>query len=194
MGYIKVYFTDEEEHILRQAAEEQHLSLSQTIKVQCKNLLHPSNEILPSLLDSKMCAEHTSDKYVKVYLSEKEYTQLKLAAKEKGIGMSRHIYKALIAKPVPIEIQFSTDDIYEFIFKMRDTYLHLIGTAEGLWHRNIIYEHDKERLLSLGYEIRDLLKEYVTLTYLNRNAIRKTAVRHLDKKIEKIIFEQVSYK
>lgn len=186
-GYLKVYFTDQEEHILRQIAQELHLSLSQTIKVQCKNLFHPSNETLPSLLDAKMCAEHTSDKYVKVYLSEKKYTQLKLVAKEKGIGMSRLIYKTLIAKPVPIEIQFTTDDIYEFIFIIRDTYQHLIGTAEGLWHRNIIYEHNKERLLSLGYEIRDLLQKYVNLAYRNRYAIRKTAIRHLDKKMDKII-------
>ena len=50
--------------------------------------------------------------------------------------------------------------------------------------RNTIYEHDKERLLSLGYEIRDTLKEYVKLTYRNRNAIRRTAIRHLDKKME----------
>lgn len=72
---------------------------------------------------------------------------------------------------------------------MSDTYRHLIGTAEGLMHRNIIYERDKERLLSLGYEIRDTLKEYVKLTYRNRNAIRKTAVRHLDKKIEQAVNE-----
>lgn len=42
--------------------------------------------------------------------------------------------------------------------------------------RNTIYERDKERLLTLGYEIRDTLKEYVKHTYHNRNAIRKNAV------------------
>ena len=191
LGYIKVYLTDQEKEILQQTAKEQLLSLSQLLKVQCKNILKPTYQLLPSLLDAKEYAEHNSDKYIKVYLSEKEYEKLQLSAREKGIGMSRLIYEALIAKPIPIEIQYTTDDIYELISIITDTYKHLIGTAEGLWHRNVIFEHDKERLLSLGYEIRDLLKKYVDLTYHNRNAIQKTAVRHLDKRVEKIISEQI---
>lgn len=190
LGYIKVYFTEQEKEILRQAAKEQQLSLSQLVKVQCKNIFNPAYQILPSLLDAEKRAEHTSDKYVKVYLSEKEYKKLQLAAKEKGIGMSRLIYEALITKPIPIEIKYESTDIYDFIIMMTDTYKHLIGTAEGLWRRNLIFDRDKERLLALGYEIRDLLKKHVDLTYRNRNAIRKTAVRHLDKRIEKIIAEQ----
>lgn len=189
LGYIKVYLTDQEKEILQQTAKEQNLSLSQLLKIQCKNILKPTYQLLPSLLDAKEYAEHNSDKYVKVYLSEKEYEKLQLSAKEKGIGMSRLIYEALITKPIPIEIQYTTDDIYELISIITDTYKHLIGTAEGLWHRNVIFEHDKERLLSLGYEIRDTLKEYVTLTYHNRNAIRKNAIRHLDKKVEQTIHE-----
>ena len=60
--------------------------------------------------------------------------------------------------------------------------------------RNTIYERDKERLLTLGYEIRDTLKEYVKHTYRNRNAIRKNAVRHMNKKIDAIIKEQYTDK
>ena len=105
--------------------------------------------------------------------------------------MSRLIYERLHAKSTPIEIKYETDDIYEFIAIITDTYRHLIGIAEGLMRRNTIYERDKERLLSLGYEIRDTLKEYVKLTYRNRNAIRRIAVRHLDKRIEQMMNEQI---
>ena len=191
LGYIKVYFTEQEKEILRQTAKEQQLSLSQLVKIQCKNIFNPTYQILPSLLDAKEHTKHNSNKFIKVYLSEKEHEKLQLAAKEKGIGMSRLIFEALITKPIPIEIKYETTDIYDLIIMMTDTYKHLIGTAEGLWRRNLIFERDKERLLTLGYEIRDLLKKYVDLTYRNRNAIRKTAVRHLDKRIEKIIAEQI---
>ena len=105
------------------------------------------------MLDAEKCAEHTSDKYVKVYLSKKEYEKLQLAAKEKSIGMSRLIYEALITKPIPIEIKYESTDIYDLIIMMTDTYKHLIGTAERLWRRNLIFDRNKERLLTLGYEI-----------------------------------------
>lgn len=190
LGYIKVYFSEQEKEILQQTAIEQNLALSQLIRLQCKEIVNPNYTIMPSLLDAKDLADHNGDKYVKVFLSENEHKKLQLVAKERGIGMSRLIYERLHAKSAPIEIKYETDDIYELIAIITDTCRHLIGVAEGLMRRNTIYEHDKERLLSLGYEIRDTLKEYVKLTYRNRNAIRRTAVRHLDKTIEKIIAEQ----
>ena len=101
--------------------------------------------------------------------------------------MSKLIYERLHAKTTPIEITYKTDDIYELITIITDTYRHLIGVAEGLMRRDTIFERDKERLLSLGYEIRDILKEYVKQTYRNRNAIRKNAVRHMNKKIDATI-------
>lgn len=191
MGYIKVYFSEQEKEILQEAATKQNLALSQLIRLQCKEILNPTYAIMPSLLDAKDLAEHNGDRYVKVFLSENEHKKLQLVAKERGIGMSRLIYERLQAKSTPIEIKYETDDIYELIAIITDTYRHLIGVAEGLMRRNTIYERDKERLLSLGYEIRDTLKEYVKLTYRNRNAIKKTAVRHLDNTIEQTVNEQI---
>lgn len=191
MGYIKVYFSEQEKEILQEIATKQNLALSQLIRLQCKEILNPSYAIIPSLLDAKDLANHNGDKYIKVFLSESEHVKLQLTAKERGIGMSRLIYERLHAKSTPIEIKYETDDIYEFIAIITDTYRHLIGIAEGLMRRNTIYERDKERLLSLGYEIRDTLKEYVKLTYRNRNAIRRIAVRHLDKRIEQMMNEQI---
>ena len=189
MGYIKVYFSEQEKEILQETATKQNLALSQLIRLQCKEILNPSYAIIPSLLDAKDLANHNGDKYIKVFLSESEHSKLQLAAKERGIGMSRLIYERLHTKSASIEIKYETDNIYELIAIISDTYRHLIGVAEGLMRRNTIYEHDKERLLSLGYEIRDTLKEYVKLTYRNRNAIRRTALRHLDKRIEEAINE-----
>ena len=189
MGYIKVYFSEQEKEILQETATKQNLALSQLIRLQCKEILNPSYAIIPSLLDAKDLANHNGDKYIKVFLSESEHSKLQLAAKERGIEMSRLIYEHLHTKSASIEIKYETDDIYELIAIISDTYRHLIGVAEGLMRRNTIYEHDKERLLSLGYEIRDTFKEYVKLTYRNRNAIRRTALRHLDKRIEEAINE-----
>ena len=194
LGYIKVYFTEQEKEQLQQIANEQNLALSQLIRHQCDSILNPSYAIMSSLLDAKDLAEHNGDKYIKVFLSENEHKKLQIAAQKKGIRMSRLIYERLHAKSDPIEITYKTDDIYELITLVTDTYRHLIGVAEGLMHRNTIYEHDKERLLSLGYEIRDVLKEYTKHTYRNRNAIRKNAVRHLNRKIDTILKEMYTDK
>ena len=187
LGYIKVYFSEQEKEILQQTANEQNLALSQLIRLQCKEVLNPTYAIMPSLLDAKDLAEHNGDKYIKVFLSESEHEKLQQAAQERGVRMSKLIYERLHAKTTPIEITYKTDDIYELITIITDTYRHLIGVAEGLMRRDTIFERDKERLLSLGYEIRDTLKEYVKQTYRNRNAIRKNAVRHMNKKIDATI-------
>ena len=194
LGYIKVYFSEQEKEILQNAAKEQNLAVSQLIKQQCHNILNPTYAIMPSLLNAKDLAEHNGDKYIKVFLSEDEHEKLQNIANERGMRMSRLIYEKLHSTSVPIEITYKTDDIYELITMITDTYRHLIGVAEGLMRRNTIYERDKERLLTLGYEIRDTLKEYVKHTYRNRNAIRKNAVRHMNKKIDTIIKEQYAGK
>ena len=115
LGYIKVYFSEQEKEILQNAAKEQNLAVSQLIKQQCHNILNPTYAIMPSLLDAKDLANHNGDKYIKVFLSESEHSKLQLAAKERGIGMSRLIYERLHTKSTPIEIKYETDDIYELI-------------------------------------------------------------------------------
>lgn len=189
MEFIKVYVSKEEKECLKQIAKSEGLSISQFVKKQCEDYLHPTNHYVDTNLSLEMYDSARTHKIV-TFISEGEYNHLKRFADDRGWTISRFIREKLYEKKFSIEIKYETNDIYELIVMISDTYRHLIGTAEGLRHRNIIYEHDKERLLSLGYEIRDLLKEYVELTYRNRNAIRKTAVRHLDKQIEKIIAEQ----
>ena len=96
-GYIKVYFSEQEKERLQQTATEQNLALSQLIRLQCREILNPTYTIIPSLLDAKDLSEYNGDKYVKVFLSESEHEKLQLAAKERGIGMSRLIYERLHA-------------------------------------------------------------------------------------------------
>lgn len=191
MEFIKVYVSKEEKECLKQIAKNQGLSISQFVKKQCEDYLHPTNHYVDTNLSLEMYDSARTHKIV-TFISEGEYNHLKELADDRGWTISRFIREKLYEKKISIEVKYETNDIYELIVMISDTYRHLIGTAEGLKHRNIIYEHDKERLLSLGYEIRDLLQEYVKLTYRNRNAIRKTAVRHLDKKIENEIHKLYS--
>ena len=188
MEYIKVYVSKEEKECLTRIAKNHHLSVSQFMKEQCEDYLHPRSQYLDTSLSLGMCDSVRTHKLV-TFVSEEEFKFLKKFADDRGCTISRFIREKLYEKKISIEIKYETGDLQELILMMSDTYRHLIGTAEGLMHRNIIYERDKERLLSLGYEIRDTLKEYVKLTYRNQNAIRKTAVRHLNKKIEKAINE-----
>ena len=187
MVTIKSYFSEEEKEMLEKAAKEQNISISKLVKNQCEPIIHPSYKTLNALLDIESIGKHTSERFVKVYLSEDEYQQLYKIALERNRSLSYIVYEKLYSKTEPIEITYKTDDIYELITIITDTYRHLIGVTEGLMHRNTIYEHDKERLLNLGYEIRDTLKEYTKYTYRNRNAIRQNAVRHLNRKIDAIL-------
>lgn len=91
MGYIKVYFSEQEKEKLQETATKQNLALSQLIRLQCKEILNPSYAIISSLLDAKDLTNHNGDKYIKVFLSESEHSKLQFAAKERGIGMSRLI-------------------------------------------------------------------------------------------------------
>ena len=191
---IKSYFSEYEKELLEQAAKEQNISISKLVKKQCEPITNPTYKSLDALLDIEKASGHSSERFVKVYLSEQEYQQLYEISLDRKCSLSRIIYEKLYSTSTPIEVTYKTDDIYELITMITDTYRHLIGVAEGLMRRNIIYERDKERLLTLGYEIRDALKEYVKHTYRNRNAIRKNAVRHMNKKIDAIIKEQYENK
>ena len=191
---IKSYFSESEKEILEQTAKEQNISISKLVKQQCDTILNPSYKTLNALLDIEKISRHSSERFVKVYLSENEYEQLCKIATERNRSLSKIVYERLYEKHTPIEITYKTDDIYELITIITDTYRHLIGVAEGLMQRNTIFERDKERLLSLGYEIRDTLKEYVKHTYRNRNAIRKNAVRHMNKEIDAIIKDLYTHK
>ena len=106
LGYIKVYFTEQEKEQLQQIANEQNLALSQLIRHQCDSILNPSYAIMSSLLDAKDLAEHNGNKYIKVFLSENEHKKLQIAAQEKGVRMSRLIYERLHATSAPIEITY----------------------------------------------------------------------------------------
>ena len=188
MEIIKVCVSPEEKELLTKIAKDKHISVSQLIKDQCECYLHPTAKYTNTSLDIHMLNNNRSHKLV-VLVSDDEYEQLKKFADNKGWTISRYIREKLYEKTISIDINYDSYDIYELVAIISDTYRHLIGTAEGLMHRNIIYEHDKERLLTLGYEIRDTLKEYVKQIYRNRNSVRRTAIRHLDKKIENAINE-----
>lgn len=191
---IKSYFSEYEKELLEQAAKEQTISISKLVKKQCEPITNPTYKSLDALLDIEKASGHSSERFVKVYLSEQEYQQLYEISLDRKCSLSKIVYEKLYSTATPIEVTYTTDDIYELITIITDTYRHLIGIAEGLMRRNTIYERDKERLLTLGYEIRDTLKEYVKQTYRNRNAIRKNAVRHLNKKIDAIINEHYTDK
>ena len=47
MGYIKVYFSEQEKEILQETATKQNLALSQLIRLQCKEILNPTYAIIP---------------------------------------------------------------------------------------------------------------------------------------------------
>lgn len=189
---IKSYFSEHEKELLEQTAKEQNISISKLVRKQCEPITNPSYKSLDALLDITKASRHSSERFVKVYLSETEYQQLYKIAVDRKCSLSKIVYEKLYTTSTPIEITYATDDIYELITIITNTYRHLIGVAEGLMRRNIIYERDKELLLTLGYEIRNTLKEYVKQTYRNRNSIRQTAVRHLDRKIEAAINELYS--
>lgn len=191
---IKSYFSEYEKKLLEQAAKEQNISISKLIKKQCEPITTPTYKSLDALLDIEKASGRSSERFIKVYLSEQEYQQLYEISLDRKCSLSKIVYEKLYSTATPIEVTYTTDDIYELITIITDTYRHLIGIAEGLMRRNTIYERDKERLLTLGYEIRDTLKEYIKQTYRNRNAIRKNAIRHMNKKIDAIINEQYADK
>lgn len=194
MVTIKSYFSEYEKKLLEQAAKEQNISISKLIKKQCEPITTPTYKSLDALLDIEKASGRSSERFIKVYLSEQEYQQLYEISLDRKCSLSKIVYEKLYSTATPIEVTYTTDDIYELITIITDTYRHLIGIAEGLMRRNTIYERDKERLLTLGYEIRDTLKEYIKQTYRNRNAIRKNAIRHMNKKIDAIINEQYADK
>ena len=187
LKFVKVYFSEQEQQLLKEMAKQQNISLSQLIKKQCLPLLQPSYETMSALLDLEDVPNHSSERFIKVYLSKQEYQQILETSQRKGWSMSRIIYERLHEKNIPIEIICQTEDIFELTNMISDTYKHLIGTATALMQRSIITEHEKNRILSLGYEIRDALQEYTKQTYRNRNSIRKNASKHLNKKLDKIL-------
>lgn len=187
LKFVKVYFSEQEQQLLKEMAKQQNISLSQLIKKQCLPLLQPSYETMSALLDLEDVPNHSSERFIKVYLSKQEYQQILEASQRKGWSMSRIIYERLHEKNIPIEIICQTEDIFELTNMISDTYKHLIGTATALMQRSIITEHEKNRILSLGYEIRDALQEYTKQAYRNRNSIRKNVSKHLNKKLDKIL-------
>ena len=187
LKFVKVYFSEQEQQLLKEMAKQQNISLSQLIKKQCLPLLQPSYETMSALLDLEDVPNHSSERFIKVYLSKQEYQQILETSQRKGWSMSRIIYERLHEKNIPIEIICQTEDIFELTNMISDTYKHLIGIATALMQRSIITEHEKNRILSLGYEIRDALQEYTKQTYRNRNSIRKNASKHLNKKLDKIL-------
>lgn len=187
LKFVKVYFSEQEQQLLKEMAKQQNIFLSQLIKKQCLPLLQPSYETMSALLDLEDVPNHSSERFIKVYLSKQEYQQILEASQRKGWSMSRIIYERLHEKNIPIEIICQTEDIFELTNMISDTYKHLIGTATALMQRSIITEHEKNRILSLGYEIRDALQEYTKQAYRNRNSIRKNVTRNLNRKLDKIL-------
>lgn len=178
--------TAEEKETITSIAKQKNISVTQLVKDTCINLLNPSTQMKDTSLDLDKLKSNRSVRIV-VYVSKEEFEQIQHSANEKGWTITRYVREKLYETNAPIHIDYMATDIHELSIMISDAYRHLIGTADALKLRSVLSEHDVNRIKNLAYEIKDALERCTTQAYRNRYAIRKTAIRHLDKQIEKAI-------
>ena len=186
MESLRIYVTPEEKETITNIAKQHHISVSQLVKDTCMNLFHPASQVQDTALDLEKLKSNRSVRIV-VYVSTEEFEQIQHSANEKGWTITRYVREKLYEKNAPIYIDYVATDIHELSIMISDAYRHLIGTADALKLRSVLTERDTNRIKDLAYEIKDALERCTTQAYRNRYAIRKTAIRHLDKQIEKAI-------
>lgn len=186
MESLRIYVTAEEKEIITSIAKQKNISVTQLVKDTCINLLNPSAQMKDTSLDLDKLKSNRSVRIV-VYVSKEEFEQIQHSANEKGWTITRYVREKLYETNAPIHIDYMATDIHELSIMISDAYRHLIGTADALKLRSVLSEHDVNRIKNLAYEIKDALERCTTQAYRNRYAIRKTAIRHLDKQIEKAI-------
>lgn len=185
---VKVYLNKEEKERLQMLSNEKNISVSQLVKEACEPLLQ--SEYIPSFKMDNTSSDISRKRRYPIYLTDSEYTQLFEEAKKHNWTIAKVIREKLYDNSEGITITYEDDDIRELIVMITDTYLHLIGTADNLKERNLILPSDYERLKSYAYELKASLESCSKYTYRNRDAIRRTAIRHLDAQIQKAVQEK----